>query len=359
MNSPQVPHFPAAQSKFYNELKGRVDAYFQEQQAKTTGNGRLYRKAAIISFCFVAIYATLIFIYLPAFLSLVLCILLGITVAGIGFNVMHDGGHKSFSQSKTWNALAANSLDFLGASSFMWKTKHNLVHHTYTNIDGIDDDMNVMPWLRLTTNQKKYPHHRFQHYYFIIFYSFLYFVWVGILDFLKYFSKKVGPFPIASMKWKDQIIFWGSKFCFLFVFVLLPLYEKGIKSYAIGFSIFMATTGIIISLVFQLAHIVDEAEFPKMKPNVQQMQDEWAVHQIKTTANFSTQNSWITWYIGGLNFQIEHHLFPRISHVHYPEISKIVKDTSQHFGIRYQEYPTLFAAIAAHVKILKRMGTTN
>jgi linoleoyl-CoA desaturase len=352
----KTPRFAIVRPSFQAELKKRVDAYFAEKNIKPTGNWKLYLKTAIISISFVAIYVTLVFFTPPVWASILLCMLLGINVAAIGFNIMHDGAHGSFSGSRTVNTLAANSLDFLGASSFMWKVKHNLIHHTYTNIDGFDDDIDIKPWLRMTLTQKRYFFHRFQHIYFIMLYAFLYLLWVGVMDFQKYFKGKVGEIAIKEMALRDHLVFWGSKLSFAAVFVVLPILMTGIIPYIVGFLIFSSTVGVVISLIFQLAHAVDEVEFPQANETTNQLEDEWAVHQIKTTANFATRNKLITWFAGGLNFQIEHHLFPKISHVHYPAISKIVKKTSEEFGIKYQEYPKMRQAIFAHIMLLKRLG---
>lgn len=352
----KVPRFSAARPSFQNELKKRVDAYFAEKNIKPTGNWKLYSKSIILTLTFIAIYVPLVFFTPGLVLSVILAMLLGLNVAAIGFNVMHDGAHGSYSNSSILNQMAASSLDFLGGSSFMWKVKHNLIHHTYTNIEGFDDDIDIKPWMRMTITQKKYFFHRFQHIYFIMLYALLYLFWVAIMDFKKYFSGKVGEIEIKEMSWKDQLTFWGSKVSFLFFFVLLPIYMTSILSYLVGFLVFSATTGIVISMVFQLAHTVDELEFPEPNVETNRMEDEWAIHQIKTTANFATKNPVITWFAGGLNYQIEHHLFPRISHVHYPELSKIVKKTSEEFGIKYMEFPRMRSAIWAHILLLKRVG---
>lgn len=356
----KVPRFPSAPrgTSFQGELKRRVEQYFEEKNIKMTGNWKLYLKTAVLGLCFIGIYSTLVFFTPVWWASVLLCMVFGVNCAAIGFNIMHDAAHGSFSGSRTLNNVAASSLDFLGASSFMWKVKHNIIHHTYTNIDGYDDDIDAKPWLRMAPTQKKYFFHRFQHIYFILLYAFLYILWIGVMDFQKYFKGKVGEMPIKEMAFKDHLLFWASKLSFATLFIFLPIYMCGFINYIIGFAIFSATAGIVISIVFQLAHAVGELEFPQPTDTTDKvmMENEWAIHQVKTTANFATKNKLITWYMGGLNYQIEHHLFPKISHVHYPAISKIVKKTSEEFGIKYMEFPKMRHAIFAHIMLLKRMG---
>ncbi|MFN8323293.1 MAG: acyl-CoA desaturase [Chitinophagales bacterium] len=350
------PRFPSPVSGFQAELRNRVDTYFENTNQSPTGNGKLYFKTLVIVFYFITIYTALVFFNLGTVWSLLLCILLGAGVAAIGFNIMHDGAHGSYSSSRAINDIAASSLDFLGASSFMWRTKHNVIHHTYTNIHHFDDDLNVRPLLRLAPEQKRLSFHQYQYIYAIPLYGLLHIVWITYKDFLKYFTGKIGSISFKKMTLTDELTFWGSKVSFLLFFVFLPVYMKGIIAYLIGFSVFSMATGIFISTVFQLAHVVETVEFPLPDEVTHRMEDEWAIHQVKTTANFANGSTLVTWLAGGLNFQIEHHLFPKVSHVHYPAISKIVKQTCSDYGVPYHEFPTTSAALRSHISYLRHLG---
>jgi linoleoyl-CoA desaturase len=283
-------------------------------------------------------------------------VLLGGVVAAIGFNVMHDGAHGSFSKYKWVNSVAAFSLNILGGNSFMWNMKHNVVHHAYTNVDGIDDDIDIQPWMRMSETQKRYRLHRYQHLYFWVLYSVLYIFWIFVLDYQKYFKSKVGAVPLKKMSLSDHFVFWGFKLFHAFLFVGLPIYRLGWFDWMVSFTIFTVVAGFVLSMVFQLAHTVEHTAFPVADEKTGRMEDEWAVHQIKTTANFATNNPVVSWLVGGLNFQIEHHLFPKISHVHYPAISKIIRQACQDYGLVYIEYPRVRYAVASHVAFLKQMG---
>ena len=269
---------------------------------------------------------------------------------------MHDGLHGSFSQKKWVNEMAGLTLNFLGANNFMWRNKHNIIHHTYTNIEGIDDDIEAKPLLRLCETQKHYKIHRFQHWYFWAAYSLLYIWWVLFTDYKKYFLGRIGPTPIKKMSFADHVSFWGFKLLHAFIFFAIPIYTLGFSAWLIGFLIYGMFTGFVLSIVFQLAHTVEETNFPQASVETGKMEDEWAVHQLKTTANFATNNRVISWLVGGLNFQVEHHLFPRISHVHYPEISKIIKNACQEFGVPYIDYPKMRMAVASHITHLKSLS---
>lgn len=350
-----IPKFSNISHSFHSELKNRVSQYFLEVGKATTGNYQIFIKAIILAIGFVVVYTHLVFFTPGIVWQIIESIILGGIVAAIGFNVMHDGAHGSFSKYKWVNKLAAFSLNILGGNSFMWNMKHNVIHHAYTNVDGMDDDIDIQPWLRMSSTQKKYRHHKYQHLYFWFLYSLLYLFWVFVLDYQKYFKGKIGHMPVKKMKRSDHLVFWGFKLIHLFLFVGLPIYMVGFKSWAISFLIFTLVAGFVLSIVFQLAHTVEHTSFPVADAEGK-MEDEWAIHQLKTTANFATKNKIVTWLVGGLNFQIEHHLFPKISHVHYPAIGKIIKKTCEDYGIHYIEFPKVRYAVASHVSFLKQMG---
>ncbi|MFT3936223.1 MAG: acyl-CoA desaturase [Chitinophagaceae bacterium] len=351
-----VPKFASVQRSFHTELKTRINNYFENTGKSTYGNFSLFFKATVLVTAFIALYVHLVFFTPATIWALAECVLIGCVTAAIGFNIMHDGAHGSFSNNKYINMFAAFSLNVLGGSSFMWNVKHNIIHHAYTNVDGVDDDIDIQPWMRMSGTQPKYKLHKFQHVYFWFLYCLLYILWIFVLDYQKYFKSKIGSMPLKKMTVKDHIVFWSFKLFNAFLFVGLPIYMVGFTAWIIGFIVFTFVAGLVLSLVFQLAHTVEHTAFPMPAEDTGRMDDEWAVHQIKTTANFATKNKVVCWLVGGLNFQIEHHLFPKISHIHYPQISKIIKEACQEFGIEYIEYPRVRYAIASHVSFLKEMG---
>jgi linoleoyl-CoA desaturase len=343
-------------STFFNVLKGKVDAYFESNNIKQTGNYKLYIKTTLLFISVAVLYTFLVFFTPPTWVSVLLCCLMGVNLAGIGFNIMHDGAHGSFS-TKTWvNELMGYSLNMMGGSVYLWKHKHNVNHHSFTNIEGMDDDIDIKPWIRVHDEQKKYWFHRFQHIYWVILYGITYLLWIFFQDFQKYFTGKVGETPFRKMDVKEHVIFWASKILYIGIALVLPIFSVGLLQTIVGYSIVAFVCGIIIAVVFQLAHVVENASFSTPDTDVYKIEDEWAVHQIKTTANFATKSKIVSWFTGGLNFQVEHHLFPRISHIHYPKISELVKETCAQFNISYLEFPTVYSAVRSHVMHLKHVG---
>ncbi len=354
-----TPKFGTSTLSVHNELRKQVNDYFQSANIEATGNHKLYWKAAILLSSYIFVYIHLIFFTPIVWIAIPECALLGLLTAGIGFNIMHDGAHGSFSKNQTINNMAAFSLDCLGASSFMWNVKHNMVHHSFTNIDGVDDDIDAKPFLRMCDTQKHYKAHKYQHLYFWFLYSLLYIFWVFYTDYKKYFSKHVGSVPLKKLKLKDHFTFWGFKVLYVVLYMALPIYFCGFGPWLIGYLVYGSVGGFVLSIVFQLAHTVEETSFPQVVVATNKIEDEWAVHQLKTTANFATKNKFITWCVGGLNFQIEHHLFPKVSHIHYPVISQIIKKACAELGVPYIEHQKMYAAIGSHVSHLKKMGQRN
>jgi linoleoyl-CoA desaturase len=351
-----IPKFPSVKQSFHVELKKRINDYFETSGKSVTGNKQLFIKAGVLFTAFLGLYIHLVFFTPSTIWAVLECVILGLVVAGIGFNIMHDGAHGSFSKYKWVNNVAAFSLNLLGGSSFMWNVKHNVIHHAYTNIDGVDDDIDIQPWMRMSSTQPKLKMHKYQHFYFWFLYSMLYILWVFVLDYQKYFKRKIGDMPLKKMTAWDHIVFWGFKAIYLFLFFLVPFYTVGFVPTIIGFLIFSVIAGFILSIVFQLAHTVEHTHFPVPHDESGKLDDEWAIHQLKTTANFAPKNKLISWLVGGLNYQIEHHLFPKISHVHYPAIRKIIKQACSEFNVPYTEYKKMSHAVISHVLFLKQMG---
>ena len=341
---------------FFTALKNKVNQYFEEKNISKNGTRSLYWKASFFIVTYLISYSVLMIGHPVGWVAVMLCAYLGIAAAAIGFNIMHDGSHGSFSNNKWINVIAAYSINILGGDALLWKNKHNIIHHTYTNIEGHDQDIAQLPVLRLNSMQKKYYLHRFQHLYCFLVYGLSSLLWVFLLDFIKYFQGKIGNFKINNMETQDHAIFWLSKITYFTFYLAVPILLWGWTAAIVGFLIFHFVLGVILSTVFQLAHVVEEAEFTDNHLSNNKIEDEWALHQLKTTTNFCTKNDWMTWFVGGLNFQVVHHLFPKISHVHYPALNKIVVETCAEYQVPYHEFPSFISALRSHMNHLKEVA---
>ncbi len=345
------------QAIFYPALKKEINAYFLEKNIKKTGSRPLYVKTIILLTLSLLLYGLLLFVPMPGILGILLSGLLGFSLALVGFNVMHDACHGSYSGNKKVNEILGYTLNLIGANNFLWKHKHNIIHHTYTNVDGKDDDIAKSPFIRMCSTQKWVSFHRIQHLYLPFLYAVSSLYWILWQDFFKYFTQKTYTSKLPEMSRKEHRIFWISKACYVFFYIALPIMIHGWLDWLIAFLILNIVLGLATSIVFQLAHVVEETEFVYVGiDDAVVIENEWAVHQVKTTANFSPGNKVATYLLGGLNYQVEHHLFPRICHIHYPFISEIVRKKCEEFNLPYLSTPSFFKALSSHFKLIKRLG---
>ena len=342
---------------FFQSLKEAADNYFKGKGIQKTGDSRLYLKTAILFLVALTLYVFILSLSLPVWMIIILSSLLGFTSACIGFNVMHDANHGSYSSREWVNNLLGLTLNALGGNSFIWKFKHNVIHHTYPNIDGMDDDIAKSPFIRMCSTQRWVPAHRIQHIYTPLLYAISSMLWVLFQDFEKYFRRRIHQTALAEMKLKDHLIFWTSKVLYVSFYIALPVLLIGWTNWLVFFISLHVGLGFILAVVFQLAHVVEETTFEFAPTDeVTRIENEWAIHQVKTTSDFSPNSRIISWLVGGLNYQIEHHLFPRVSHIHYPALSKIVKEKCEAFDLPYNCIPSLRKAVISHFRLIRLLG---
>ncbi len=346
-------------AKFFKTLNKRVNTYFKENKLSKAGNWKLHLKTVVMFCLFLTPYFLILTLDISSWWKLLLSVVMGIGMAGIGMNVMHDGNHGSYSNKKWLNNFMGGTIYVLAGNVYNWQVQHNVLHHTYTNIHGYDEDLDAGRIIRFSKHAKWLKIHRFQHFYSIFLYGLLTFNWAITTDFKqskKYLARKLayGKLPTPLKQWSVIAI---TKAIYLAVWILVPVFVADIAWWKvlIGFFVMHYTAGLILSVVFQLAHVVKEAQMP-LPDETGTMKNTWAIHQLFTTVNFSTDNKIVNWFTGGLNHQVEHHIFPNISHVHYTKISKIVRETTKEFNLPYYEYKTTRAAIIAHFHYLKEMG---
>jgi linoleoyl-CoA desaturase len=350
--------FPTTTAQpFIAELRARVAEYFDTRHISSKANGAMRLKTAILFTVTFGAYGAILSGLLPPPAMLALAMLMGVGIAGIGFCVAHDAAHGAYSERRSVNNLLAWSFDLVGASSYLWRLLHNIVHHTYTNVHGVDEDLEVSVLLRLSPHTKRRAMHRFQHWYGFFAYSLSTLNWVFLKDFTYLMRRDLGPFQQRKHSWKDLGIMAAWKLFYYTWSIVIPLLVLDVPwwQFLIGYVAMHLTAGAILGIVFQLAHVVEDTEHPVAGPEGE-MESAWAVHQMRTTSNFARGNRLLSWYVGGLNHQVEHHLFPRVCSIHYPAISGIVREVALKHGVPYHEHPTLRDAIRSHREMLRRLG---
>lgn len=340
------------ENDFYLTLKKRVAAYFETNHLSKNADGRAMAKALILLTALGFFYTLLLSNQVKGGSLIATYIALCLTEILIGFNINHDTNHNAFFKNSQWNHVASYLFDFIGISSFVWKKFHNVAHHTYTNIPGYDGDIERSPFVRMSPQDPLHPIQRYQHIYApLLLYGFGSINKIFFTDYKEFFLfLKRGIVPK-----KEIFLFFFFKALNLFLMLGVPLLVIQAPTWQIltGYFCSHFVGGAFMSLVFQLAHLGDELEFPSAE-QVKRMT--WAEHQLRTTLDFATQSRAVNWLLGGLNFQAVHHLFPYVCHTHYPEIATLVKKTAAEFGVPYYGDLTLFQAIRSHVATLRKFG---
>jgi linoleoyl-CoA desaturase len=344
---------PQDKSLFFPTLKQRVDDYFTSNNISKNANASMVIKTILLLSAYI-----LPFIYILAFnpsfvVSTILWIIMGLGMAGVGMSVMHDANHSSYSSSEWVNKFLGQTIAMVGGSVANWKIQHNLLHHTFTNVVHQDDDIADKFVLRFSPHTRVKWFHQYQHFYAFFFYGLQTIYWVVAKDFVQ-FKRYVMR---GEQPWFTLIKIILSKITYTFVLLIMPVvfFDIPVLHVITGFLVMQFLAGLILTVIFQLAHTVEGTTHPL--PNEEnEIVNDWAIHQMNTTVDFAPKNKLLSWYIGGLNFQVEHHLFTKICHVHYPEISKIVQQTTAEFDIPYLVNEKFSDAIMAHVNALKRFG---
>ncbi|HVX58194.1 MAG TPA: acyl-CoA desaturase [Candidatus Saccharimonadales bacterium] len=248
--------------------------------------------------------------------------------------IMHDGNHGAFSRSPRVNRLAGFTMEMLGGSSFVWRIKHNQLHHTGPNIDGWDDDISNAPWVTLAPTQKHYAWTRYQHIYIWPLYGLMILRWQlwGDILTLKNSALSTGYKlrPPSKFDWTELIV--GKILCYTWIFglpIALHWSWHGFAMVMVTYAALSFVFSFMLTLTFQLAHMGEGSEavsFDDVGPDGK-FKLSFVEHTLMTTADFCPNNRALTWMLGGLNFQIEHHLFPKLPHVLYPDIARIVYAT--------------------------------
>jgi len=347
------------QADFVKVLRKRVDNYFKTNKLRKTGGLSLKVKAVVMLSIYTVPYFLMLFgVVTNLWAMLGLCVIMGLGMAGIGFSVMHDANHGSFSSKKWLNKFLGFSINFLGGNVNNWKAQHNLLHHSYTNIEGYDEDIDPGGLLRFSPHAEKKKFHRFQFIYAWFFYGLMTIAWTFKKDFIDvYRYEKLGL--LKQLKTNAKREFWlilGTRVFYFIYMLVVPmlLIEASWWQILIGFFTVHYVAGFVLAIIFQLAHVMEDTDFPM--PEEGSVSNQWAVHQLQTTLNFARENKILSWFIGGLNFQVEHHLFPNISHVHYPKIAPIVESTAREFGYPYFVENSFRKAVSSHARMLYQLG---
>jgi linoleoyl-CoA desaturase len=342
---------------FKKELNRRVERYFSSNQIQPRDNLAMYFKTAIILGWLLSAWALTVFAPLPMGARVIGCIVVGLALGGVGMSVGHDANHGGYSSNHRVNRILGLTYDVIGLSSYLWRFRHNFLHHTYTNMLGHDVEIHGDGLVRMSPSMEHKWYHQFQHLFIWFVYPIIPFYW-SISDIsLGLFKRKYHEHKVPKLSTSESVTLVGLKLLGIAWLVGVPIYV-GYSPLAVllGYTIAYMTYGLVICTIFMLAHVLEPAEFIEPDPESNSISDEWAILQVKTTVDFAPKNPILNWYVGGLNYQVIHHLFPHVCHIHYPQLAPIVADVCQEFGVKYNVYETFSSALAANYNWLKALG---
>ncbi|MEO9004825.1 MAG: acyl-CoA desaturase [Ginsengibacter sp.] len=355
--SNKVKFAKANHPDFYSTLNKRVEEYFTSNKLSKNANGMMIFKTVFFLAVPITVYLLLILNPNPLFVQYILWAALGFFTAFVGLNISHDAIHGALSKHKSVNKFLSHTFNIIGANAYLWNIMHNIVHHTYTNIGGHDEDIESVPLLRVSPHQKLLKINRHQYWYAFLLYGLGSLSWVFVKDYVKFFKKKIGNYENKKHPRIEYFNLFFFKLVYYTIYLVIPmiLIKALWWQILLGFFLLHFCQGIAMAVIFMLAHVVEETTFP-LPDERGNIQNSWAVHQLYTTCNFGIENDILNFFCGGLNFQVEHHLYPRICHVHYKAISGIVKLTAEEYHLRYNANPTFMGAILSHIRLLKKLG---
>jgi linoleoyl-CoA desaturase len=355
--------FSTSNKEFIIELREKVSQYFESNRIAEYGNLNLVIKTIFMLTLYFAPFFLMLFGVITSFWGAFFSwVLMGLGMAGVGMGVMHDANHRSFSKHKTVNKIFENTLYLLGGSPITWQHQHNTLHHGFTNIDGKDEDISPVGFLRFSPHKPLLKIHKYQHLYAWFFYGLMTILWITTKDFKQLIRYDKSGAPLSNKRSFTQMMVFLvlSKVIYYAVFLILPIWVLPFAWYWITlfFLSMHYICGFILTIIFQTAHVVPTSKYPLPDENGT-LENNWAVHQLYTTSDYAPRSRIFSWFIGGLNYQVEHHLFPNISHVHYRKLSKVVKEIAHKYNLPYHVQPGFMKALREHTLMLKKLGRVS
>jgi len=352
--------FATSHRDFSVTLNKRVNEYFKNHNINRHANGEMVVKTVVMFAAYFVPYSLILANVVTGNIAMLASVVvMSLGLAGIGLSVMHDANHGAYSKEKWINVLIGYSLNLIGANAFNWKMQHNVLHHTYTNVHEEDEDISPRGALRMTPHTAWKKVHKYQFIYAWFLYGLMTIVWLFFKDYVRivrYHQTGLAKKQNANITAEWFILVFSKLLYITYIFVLPVLFTPLLWwQIIIGIVLMHYIAGFILAIIFQPAHVIEGTEFP-LPDDANMLENNWAVHQLLTTTNFGNKSRWFSWYVGGLNFQIEHHLFPSICHVHYRKIAGIVKETATEFGLPYKSTRTFFQALVLHGRLLKQLG---
>jgi linoleoyl-CoA desaturase len=343
-------------SVFFKELISKVDQYMGVKNGNRFGDHSIFIKAGLLISTYIICYGLLLSGKLNMGAAVLLVMLMGCIAVMIVFNIVHDASHHVLFKNPKYNKLAACLGDLVGMNSYIWDIRHNIQHHTFTNIAGGDILLDSIPLLRISPYQKKYWFHRYQVVYAPLLYALYSLFWVILLDISFFTRRQMGNLKNIRHPLREWVKLFFFKSLYISYMIIIPwmVTEMSLASVLMGFLLYHISAGMLLSLIVVLGHCVEGPHY--VQPDEDGMiHNSWMQHEWDTTSDCATDSRLLHWISGGLNTHLAHHLFPKLCHCHYYEITRIIKSHCAEYNIHYPHYPFV-SAIASHFRFLKKQA---
>lgn len=336
----------------YAEIKRKKDLYLAINHFSKFGNFKLLFKGFL--FLFVAIIAYSLLLNSGSYLQLQIAFLfLGLSLLLIGINFSHDAAHNCLTGNKKLDSLILDiSFGLQGINPYLWKIRHNHSHHPFPNIYGYDSDLDITKLLYQNPYQKKHWLHRYQHLYAPLLYMLSSIIWIFYTDF-KFFLKKehanLSSINHSKLEWWKLVF---AKLFYLTYLIVFPvLFGKlQLLTVLISFVIMHLLLSLFLTLTFFISHHVMETQYYEVENN--KLNISWVEQQIASTLDFHAESKVANFFFGGFNAHVAHHLFPEVCHIHYPVLTKLIKESLNNHKVKYKSL-SFGRAISSHFSLLK------
>jgi len=361
MTSSKRVRFKSAPAKdnFIKDLRQRVDHYFESNNISKHANAEMYFKTVFAVVMWLFSYGLIMSdMFSHSWIQLfAVYMMLGFVNIFIAFNIMHDATHDAYSSSRRVNNIMSYSMDFIGGNQYLFRRMHG-AHHGYVNIHGIDVTLETHGQFRFSPDEPWLPKHKWQHFYTFGLYTLAHLHWVTVKDFKWFFGEaNIGNQKNIKHPRKEYISLIITKSIYYGLTCIIPMIFLSASWYVVFLAwVFMhLLPGLTFALMFQVTHIYEGTTFP-LPDDDGNIDNNYALHVLETTADFGRTSRIGTWLMGGINIHVIHHIYPQICHVHYPALTEILRETCIDHGIEYNENKTFTKALVKHYKILKHLS---
>jgi linoleoyl-CoA desaturase len=346
----------AESTDFFKVLNQRVEAYFKTNGINRKSNFHFVFKNLFFFVLAVVLYALILSNKFSGWQLYPLFIFFGLFITIFLFSIAHDASHNAVSEKHWANRFFAYTWNMVGITCYFWELKHNVAHHGFTNVPGKDDDIDQSKLVRLNPNAERKWFHQYQHFYGPLLYALLSINIIYIRDFKLLLQHNFGNKKVEKHSLREVIILFATKIFFIIYMIVIPKMMLGIswgEILLLHFAMHLAI-GLFIGFILVPVHVTNESEY-RLPDEKGVVHTDWGRHQIEATVDFAAESYLVNWLTGGLNTHVAHHLFPHINHIHYIQLTKIIRQTAEEFNIPYRNR-SLVKILAEHMRFLKALG---